>query len=66
MRARVIVAAFIAAIGCAGFAGPANAQTLGVKAGLNVSSLTQDATFKPDDEAVEGGGLCLGCRFGEP
>jgi hypothetical protein len=63
MRAHVIVAAFIAAIGCASVAGRANAQTLAVKAGLNVSSITQNATFKPDDELLEGGGFMVGAQI---
>jgi Outer membrane protein beta-barrel domain len=63
MRARVSVAAFIAAIGCVGIAGPANAQMLAVKAGVSVSNITQNATFKPDDELFEGGGFMMGVQI---
>lgn len=63
MRARVMVSAFIAAIGCVGFAGSANAQMLAVKAGLNISNMTQDATAKPDDEQVPGGGFMVGAQI---
>ena len=63
MRARVIVAAFIAAIGCVGFAGSANAQMLAVKAGMNSSNITQDATFRPDDELVASPGLMVGAQI---
>jgi len=59
----MIVAACIVAIACAGFAGPANAQTLAVKAGMNVSNMTQDATFKPDDELVPSGGFMVGVQI---
>lgn len=63
MRARVIGAAFITAIGSVGVAGSANAQTLAVKAGLNISNITQDATFKPDDELFAGGGFMVGAQI---
>lgn len=62
MRA-VIVVAFTAAIGCVGFAGSANAQMLAVKAGMNVSNMTQDATFKPDDELVASPGFMVGAQI---
>lgn len=63
MRARVMVAAFIAAIGCVGFARSANAQRLAVKAGVNSSNMTQDATFKPDDELVASSGFMVGAQI---
>ena len=63
MRARVIVAAFIAAIGCVGFAGPADAQTLAVMAGINTSGMTQNATFKPDDVLYDGDGFMVGAQI---
>jgi hypothetical protein len=63
MRARVIVAAFIAAIGCVGFAGSANAQMLAVKAGMNISNMTQDATFSPDDKLVASTGFMVGAEI---
>ena len=63
MRARVIVVAVVAAIGCVGFAGPANAQMLAVKAGLNNSNMTQDTTFKPDDELIASPGIMVGAQI---
>ena len=63
MRARVIVAAFIAAIGCVGFAGPADAQTLAVTVGTNTSGMTQNATFKPDDVLNDGDGFMVGAQI---
>jgi hypothetical protein len=63
MRARVIVAAFIAAIGCPGFAGSAHAQRLAVKVGVNGSNMAQDATFKPDDELLASSGFMVGAQI---
>ena len=63
MRARVIVAAFVAAIGCVGFAGPADAQTLAVTVGINTSGMTQNATFKPDDVLNDGDGFMVGAQI---
>jgi len=60
MRARAIIAAFIVAIGCAV---QANAQVLAVKAGINVSNITQDATFLPDDELVTSPGFMVGAQI---
>jgi hypothetical protein len=51
------------AVGCAGFARSANAQTLTVKAGVNAANIAQDATFKADDERVAGGGLMVGMQM---
>jgi len=62
MRARVIVAALLAAIGVVGAAGPANAQTFAVKVGANGSNITQDRTFKPDDELVASSGFMVGLQ----
>ena len=63
MRARLIVAAFIAAIECVGFAEAANAQMLAIKAGVNSTNITQDAKFRPDDELVAGSGLMVGAQI---
>jgi hypothetical protein len=63
MRARVSVAAFIAAIGCVGFAGSANAQMLAAKAGMTISNMTQNATSKPDDERVPSAGVMVGVQI---
>ena len=63
MRARVIVAAFIAAIGCVGFGGPADAQTLAVTVGRSTSGMTQNATFKPDDVLGDSDGSMVGAQI---
>jgi hypothetical protein len=63
MRARVIVAAFTTAIGCAGFAGPADAQTLAVTVGTNTSNMTQNATFRPDDVLNDSDGFMVGAQI---
>lgn len=63
MRARVSVAAFIAAIGCVGVAGAADGQTLAVTAGINTSGMTQNATFKPDDVMNDGDGVMVGAQM---
>jgi len=60
MRARALIAAFIVAIGCAV---QANAQVLAVKTGINISNITQDATFLPDDELVAKTGLMVGAQM---
>ena len=63
MRARVIVAAFIAAIECVGLAASTNAQVLAVKVGPNHTNMTQDATFKPDDQLVANSGFMVGVQL---
>ena len=63
MRARVIAAAFSTAIGCVGIANSANAQGLAVKVGPNISNITQDTRFKPDDELIAISGSMVGVQI---
>jgi hypothetical protein len=46
-----------------GFAGSANAQALAVKAGMNITDLSQDATISPGDRSNSSAGLMVGAQI---